>query len=1000
MGTRIQTSIGRLDPFEKLFEEINERLLKSQAVDLEAVCQQYPQHADRLRQLFPAMSAMVDLGQSNSDPNSPSGIDNGTSSSEPLMRTLGDFRIVREVGRGGMGVVYEAEQISLGRRVALKVLPFVAMLDKGHLHRFQNEAKAAAGLHHSHIVPIYSVGSERGVHYFAMQFIEGQTVSEWIGQLQQTNAYSAFRGAATTPQAWLEVNSEHDGEHADSESSMVPPSETVRQAQAMVSTNHSTDDPSFYRMIARLGVQIAGALEHAHFHGVVHRDIKPANLLLDCEGNVWVTDFGVARLESDTGMTMTGDLVGTIRYMSPEQALANRVEVDHRTDIYSLGISLYELATLRSPFDGQNRHELIRQIAFEEPVVPRKLNSRIPRDLETIILKATSKDANDRYATAQHLANDLSSFLRDQPIQAKRPNLLVRTAKWSRRHRGIVASVAATLIMSMIVGLLLVSRAYDGERKQRIAAESERVRAEASLRFAQVAVDDMYDNLASDWFSQDGAISNLQTDFLQKAVRFYERLANESLHDASRRQSAVDAYSRIGEISFRLHNYEQAIRSLNKAIELGDKLLAESPEDVNQHIAMVWRHGILADAALALADIDTAREAYTSAFAHVRALQEFDPTSNEYREILARYQIGLAGSQVQQDQFDNAELMVRQAIETLDGLPKNVRDSLAIRITRMAGRHALIDILRLQGKLNEAHALCSSALAVCRSVRNLMFHDSKHFLAYEARLTEQLGRIAFATDKPAKAEQLFREALQLRTDGLSGRRDPILFFVESAFKQELNFEKHFQLVPFCEYVEIQLELARVLMKLGKPYAAEEVLGECTRTTQMLCDTRPDVLRFRVARANSWALASRLLGQRRPHESQLALDWASTVWRDTQRTFEFAPAYRSGVNGQLNDLDWFEREFPDARNRSDTLEFENENAAVRETVFVQRALGLSWFRADFWEQAIIAFGKAAELGHPNEPYDLLHVAMAHQEMGNLEEARKVLGTAKKTYRELR
>src|SRR4029453_6520441 len=172
------------------------------------------------------------------------------------------------------------------------------------------------------------------------------------------------------------------------------------------STEHAAGGREYFRSVARLGVQAAEAPDHAHQLGIVHRDVKPANLLVDAGGHLWVTDFGLAQMQKDAGLTMTGDLVGTLRYMSPEQALAQRVVIDHRTDLYSLGATLYELLTLQPTFDGKDRQELLRQIAFEEPRPPRRLNKAVPAELETIVLKALEKNPADRYATAQELADD------------------------------------------------------------------------------------------------------------------------------------------------------------------------------------------------------------------------------------------------------------------------------------------------------------------------------------------------------------------------------------------------------------------------------------------------------------------------------------------------------------------------------------------------------------------------------------------------------------------
>jgi serine/threonine protein kinase/WD40 repeat protein len=355
---------------------------------------------------------------------------------------LGDYRILREIGRGGMGVVYEAIQLSLGRRVALKVLPFAATLDARQRQRFENEARAAAGLHHAHIVPVYAVGCERGVHYYAMQLIDGRTLAALIDEERRL--------------AGLE------GDPADAGG------EAPTVTRAAQSTPRSARDAGYYRTVARLGLQAAEALEHAHGLGVVHRDVKPANLLVDAAGEVWVTDFGLARVQAQDGPTVTGDLVGTLRYMSPEQALGRRGLIDHRSDVYSLGVTLYELLTLRPAFSAIAQHELFRQIADAEPYLPRRLRPSIPVDLETIVLKACAKAPEERYQTAQDLADDLARFLDDQPIRARRATVRQRAVRWARRHRPLVASLALSAIV-VLVGASLAAFEHSARERRLLA---------------------------------------------------------------------------------------------------------------------------------------------------------------------------------------------------------------------------------------------------------------------------------------------------------------------------------------------------------------------------------------------------------------------------------------------------------------------------------------------------------------------------------------------------
>jgi serine/threonine protein kinase/dienelactone hydrolase len=384
---------------------------------------------------------------------------------------LGDFHILREIGRGGMGVVYEAEQVSLGRRVALKVLPFAAAMDTKQLQRFKNESHAAAQLHHTNIVPVFGVGCERGVHYYAMQYIEGQTLAAVVWELRRHVQAPMTNDQRMTKEQFPSTKDPAAGANIKTD---------LRHSTVDIVSSFGIGHASFFRSVAHLGIQAAEALEHAHQLGVVHRDIKPANLLLEWRAGgvnlpvLWITDFGLAHCQSQAGLTITGDLVGTLRYMSPEQALAKRLLIDHRTDIYSLGVTLYELLTLEPAFGGNDREELLQQVAFEEPPPPRLRNKAIPHELETIVLKAIQKSPEARYATAQELADDLRRFLEDKPIQAKRPTLLQRATKWARRHKTVVRVTAVVLgiaVSALVVSALLIGRAQERTQQEQLMRE-------------------------------------------------------------------------------------------------------------------------------------------------------------------------------------------------------------------------------------------------------------------------------------------------------------------------------------------------------------------------------------------------------------------------------------------------------------------------------------------------------------------------------------------------
>ena len=402
---------------------------------------------------------------------------------EPL-RTIGEFTLVRELGRGGMGVVYEATQASLDRRVALKTLPVSGRMDQRQIQRFQNEARAAAQLQHPNIVPVFSIGTEAGIHYYAMQLIPGHDLAHFIRQAKTLLESPRAPRSGDTPKFALGTTAQvfqptpgvlrtgTDSAVAEGSTLSVPLSGFI---DMMADHKSSVADRKAFESILQIGIQAAEALHFAHQLGIVHRDIKPSNLMLDNEGKLWVTDFGLAQIQGAGALTMTGEVIGTLRYMSPEQPLGQRVLVDQRTDVYSLGVTLYELLTFRKAFGGDTPKEIIRQVCFDEPVSIRRLNPRVPEDLETIVLKAMSKNPDDRYQSAQELADDLERFRTDQPISARRPTLLQQGRRWIRRHVALATSVAVGIVLLLLTSLTatgMIWNSLNAETQQRQRAES------------------------------------------------------------------------------------------------------------------------------------------------------------------------------------------------------------------------------------------------------------------------------------------------------------------------------------------------------------------------------------------------------------------------------------------------------------------------------------------------------------------------------------------------
>jgi len=371
-----------------------------------------------------------------------------------------------------MGIVYEAVQESLGRQVALKVLPARAGVRGNALERFRREARAAAHLHHTNIVPVFGVGEADGDHYYAMQFIPGQGLDAVLEELRRLRdqpqpppAADSDPGMTVSLAANL-ASGQFPAPAADSGLPADPAAATRSGPAGSTVLSGSSDlaggpDAAYFRTVARLGTQVADALAYAHAQGVVHRDVKPSNLLLDAHGTLWVTDFGLAKVEGTDELTIPGDVVGTVRYMAPERFAG---KADARSDVYGLGLTLYELLTLRPGYDDPDRMKLIDRIRTADPPRPRSIDPRIPRDLELIVRRAIARHPADRYATAGELADDLGRFLRDEAVRARRPTLFLRARKWARRNRtavttGVLGLAVALAVLAGSVGWAVRDRA-------------------------------------------------------------------------------------------------------------------------------------------------------------------------------------------------------------------------------------------------------------------------------------------------------------------------------------------------------------------------------------------------------------------------------------------------------------------------------------------------------------------------------------------------------------
>ncbi len=616
------------NPVEILAEEFLERYRRGEGPSVTEYVARHPALSDEIREVFPALVALEEAGPHPADLGSPRTL---TTSGDGLMPDrLGDFRIKREIGRGGMGVVYEAVQESLGRRVALKVLPLGALADPAALKRFRREARSVAALHHSNIVPVFGVGEHAGYHFYAMQLILGQTLEAVLGGVRRIRDVAGpvpapsltlaqgmsrdlagslmsgqFTGAAGDRASLDQNDPAYEGTRwrgpLDRATDTSVPSTDTDISNVTIAERGETQ---YHRRIARIGLQVAEALAYAHDQGVLHRDIKPSNLLMDMEGTVWVLDFGLAKAEALGEQSASRDIVGTLRYMAPERFDGRS---DRRSDVYGLGVTLYEFLTLRPAFDAAQQAALIHQVLRGSPIAPRRIDRHIPRDLETIVAKAMAKEPSARYVSAHALGEDLRRFVENRTILARRSNSLERTSRWCRRNPTVTVLLTSVVaLLTFIAGYYSVSatrykhqferaRAAEIDGREKLynsyvaQARASRLSRRPGQRFAALHALNEAAKIRTAGVLRDEAIACLALPDLGEIQRSSEPFSGVALiYDAS-----LEQYARLdwdGVLSVRRVADDHEVRRFLSPGAVGENyLLAFSPD--GRYLAVIYRLG-------------------------------------------------------------------------------------------------------------------------------------------------------------------------------------------------------------------------------------------------------------------------------------------------------------------------------------------------------------------------------------------------------------------------
>ena len=698
------------NPVEVLAEEFVARTRNGEDPNIHEYVAQHPDLATEIEALFPTVVAMEQLKARKLAPTSPIIPDS------PHPKRLGDFRIIREIGRGGMGIVYEAEQESLARRVALKTLPQKVLSDSARLTRFKHESQTAARLHHTNIVPVFGVGEHEGLHYYVMQYIRGIGLDEILRQLRMIGSTSGSastfgpRDEATTgtlhsvrPAADA-ARALHDGRFmqgvsylSDSLSAAsitaigtttdVPLNEeTAQQAELDAASSEDASVPygsRYWKSIACIGSQVAEALNYAHTQGTLHRDIKPANLLLDAQGTVWITDFGLAKATEPGQQSSTADIVGTLRYMAPEQFSGT---LDSSSDVYSLGATLYEMLALQPAFDDSDRGRLVRRVTQEDPIPLRRINPNIPRDLATIVHKAMAKERQNRYATAADLAEDLARFQANLPIRARRVLPPERLWRWARRNPTI-AALSLCLLLVFAGSFAAVTLLFQQERTSHTAARQSGRRAESNLDLALDWIDDILSPFSAHWVSDpleqaseeeelpeqpvqpQVAISEGNLAMLQKALTFYDQLVKENVGHPRLRRDSARANRRIGDIRHRLGDFAEAEKAYRRAIKLLEQLAQDFPNETEHWRAASATYRRLGVSVQMTGRLKVAEKAYRRSLA---ILDEQNRTKLADQFERAKT-LNTLGRMLWRSKLKEREAYHRQALELLDGLIRNDR---------------------------------------------------------------------------------------------------------------------------------------------------------------------------------------------------------------------------------------------------------------------------------------------------------------------------------------
>jgi len=692
-----------------------ERIDEGGEAALEAFLAQHEDDAAVLRDRLAALGAFGMLPNSRGD-------------GEAFPDRLGDFRLLRRLGGGGMGVVYAAVQESLQREVAIKMIRPEHLYFQGARERFRREVESVARLQHPGIVPVYVVGESCGLPFFAMELVRGKTLAEVIGSVQGTAA--AQLSASALRRA---VGESGSGERLE--------------------LGHS-----WVEVVLRVCVQVADALAHAHERGVLHRDVKPSNVMVTASGRALLLDFGLAAIEGGQHLTRTGHNVGSLPYMAPEQVLAQSGEVGPWTDVYALGVLLFELLTLRSPFLADTAEGTRARVLAGETSSLHALNPAIPWDVETICLKAMRRDRRQRYQGAVEMADDLRRFLDLRPIVATRPGAADRLRTWIRRHPiKTVLSVAGAVVL--VAGPAAVAVQQRLARSQIQAALAQ---AEVDFQRALRAVDELLKEVGSKDLRDVPQMDQVRARLLERATAHYEAFLSDRPRDLDLRRKAALAASALGDAWTRLGRTDEAEKMHRRAIALATDAVAASPGEFGAQRLLAMSHHSLGYLLLTRGDSAGAQVELEEAVARYRVLCKLEATDVELAGVMADAMNSLGASLTRLGRLDAAQAMSEQARDVLAALVGGAPERVEFQTKLAATWQSLGRLHHIGGRLELARDAHEHALELYQALPEARRSERGARFA-EAVTHRYLGDVLGDLGAWEQAEAEFLRSLELRS---------------------------------------------------------------------------------------------------------------------------------------------------------------------------------------------------------------------------------------------